>query len=328
MTSPRRIREAMNRIRPYVRTTPIMHLHGGELNLPCPVTLKFEQLQHTGSFKVRGAFNALLALDVPSEVVTASEGNHGAAVAYAARALGREARVFVPSSVPPLKRDHIERHGARVVQHGREFAEAADACEAYAWNAGALNVHAFQNLAVIAGQGTLALELEQQAPELDTLLVAVGGGGLIGGMGAWYDGRVKLVGVEPSGCAPMRAALAAGAPVDVPVDGFGADSLGCRRVGRVAFDLTRRFVDAVVLVDVAAIMLAQRQLWDDLRVLAEPGGVVALAALLSGAYVPAPGERLGVIVSGGYVSPRELEASYFTTTFKNRRSREDVGVDG
>jgi threonine dehydratase len=283
-----------------VRHTPVVSVDGGPLGSRHPVVLKLDTLQHSGSFKVRGAFHRLLSVPVPPDgVLAASGGNHGAAVAYAARALGHRAEIFVPTIASPIKVERLRRYGAHLTLVGRNYGEAYAASQERAAACGALFVHAFDQPDVVAGQGTAARELEAQAPDLTTVLVAVGGGGLVGGVAAHYAGRVRVVGVETEGCPALHRALAAGAPVDVEVGGIAADSLGARRIGETGFALARRFVQDAVLVSDAAVREAQRFLWEEARVVAEPGGATALAALLSGAYVPGPDERVGVIVCGG-----------------------------
>jgi len=298
------VREAAARIAPFVRRTPVVVLGGNGLGLPHDVVLKLEQLQHSGSFKARGAFNALLSADVPAAgVIAASGGNHGAAVAYAAQALGHRATVYVPAAAPQAKLERIRRYGAQVVAVGSAYAEAHQASVEEEERTGALRVHAYDQAEVVAGQGTVAHELSQQAPDLDAVLIAVGGGGLIAGCASWYTDSLRVVGVEPVRAPTMHAARAAGAPVDVEVSGVAADALGARRLGAIAFDVAGRHVDQSLLVPDAAIREAQRVLWEELRVLAEPGGATALAALLCGAYAAAPGERVGVVVCGGNLDP-------------------------
>jgi threonine dehydratase len=288
-------------IRPHIRRTPTVELDGAELgHAGFTVTLKLEQLQHAGCFKARGAFTNLLTRPVPpAGVVAASGGNHGTAVAYAAMRLGVPAKIFVPSVSSAAKVARIRGYGADLVIAGDLYQDALEASVQWAAQSGALPVHAFDQVETLLGQGTVGLELEQQAPALDSLLVAVGGGGLIGGIAAWYDGRIKVVGVEPEAAPTLTRALAAGEPVDAEAGGIAADSLAPRRVGRLMFPLARRAVAAVVLVTDEAIRQAQATLWDALRIVAEPGGAAAAAALLSGRYRPAPGERVGVVVCGG-----------------------------
>jgi threonine dehydratase len=303
------IEQAAARIVPHVRVTPCIRLEPRAFGSAAQLTLKLELLQHTGSFKPRGAFNRILSAAVPeSGVIAASGGNHGAAVAYAARQLGHVAEIFVPESTPDLKVDRLRRYGARVMLVGASYAEAYVASRARAGETGALEVHAYDQAGVLAGQGTLAREFERQADALDTVLVAVGGGGLIGGVAAWFAGRVKIVGVEPERCPTLYAAREAGERVDVAVSGVAADSLGARRIGSLAFAIAQQFVQDVVLVTDEEIRQTQRALWDSLRVLAEPGGAAALAGLRSGKYQPQPGERVGVIVCGGNTDPARFAA--------------------
>jgi len=298
---PGRIAAAERVIRPYVRHTPVVELRGDELGVDCAtVTLKLESMQHSGSFKARGAFVNLLMRDVPSSgVVAASGGNHGAAVAYAAMRLGRPAKIFVPTISSAAKVDRIRGYGADLVVTGDRYSDALAAAEEWVGSSGALSVHAFDQIETLLGQGTLALELAEQAPQLDTVLVAVGGGGLIGGIAAWYASATKVIGVEPEGAPTLAHALAAGGPVDAPTGSVAADSLAPKRIGATVFPIAQRYVSGVVLVSDAAIFAAQRALWHALRVVAEPGGVTALAALLSGRYRCAREERVGVVISGG-----------------------------
>jgi threonine dehydratase len=288
-------------IRPYIRRTPVVELRGDELGVDCAtVTLKLELLQHSGSFKARGAFVNLLLRDVPeSGVVAASGGNHGAAVAYAAMRLGRPAKIFVPTISSAAKVERIRGYGADLVVTGERYADALAAAEEWTGTSGALSVHAYDQTETLLGQGTLALELGEQAPQLDTVLVAVGGGGLIGGIAAWYAGATKVVAVEPEGAPTLAHALAAGEPVDAPTGSIAADSLAPKRIGATVFPIAQRYVSGVVLVSDDDIRAAQRTLWNVLRVVAEPGGVTALAGLLSGRYRCASGERVGVVISGG-----------------------------
>ena len=294
------VEDAAARTLGHSRETPVAVLEEGAFGLDARLTLKLEPLQHSGSFKARGAFNRILSATVPpAGVVAASGGNHGAAVAYAARSLGHRAEVFVPEVSSPFKVGLIQRYGATVTVGGAFYADAYAASAERAAETGALVVHAYDQPEVVAGQGTLARELHRQAPDLDTVLVAVGGGGLIGGTAAYYQGEARVVGVEPELAPTLHAALREGAPVDVATGGLAADSLGARRAGGLAFSIAKRYVDGVVLVEDAAIREAQQALWRSLRIVAEPGGAIALAALLSGRYRPEPGERVGVLVCGG-----------------------------
>jgi threonine dehydratase len=296
-------------IKPYIRVTPVVEVNGADFGLePFSLTLKLEPLQHAGSFKTRGAFTHLLTREVPAAgVVAASGGNHGAAVAYAAMRLGHPAKIFVPTISSTAKVDRIRSYGAELTLVGERYAEALAASQEWAAQTGALAVHAFDELETLLGQATMGLELEAQAPGLDTVLAAVGGGGLLGGIAAWHAGggsrTVRVIGVEPEGAPTLTAALAAGEPVDAPAGSIAADSLAPRRVGELMFPIARDHVDRVVLVSDGAIRRAQRALWEQLRVVAEPGGAAAFAAVLSGSYRPAAGERVGVVVSGGNTTP-------------------------
>jgi threonine dehydratase len=300
------IEAAHARIAPHIRRTPVWTLpkafgHDG------PVSLKLEFLQHAGSFKTRGAFNTLLSKPVPAAgVAAASGGNHGAAVAFAARRLGVRARIFVPEISSPAKVAVIRSHGAEVVIGGARYADAQAACDLYVAETGALRIHPFDADATIAGQGTLGSEWEQDGPALDTVLVAVGGGGLISGVASWWAGRVKVVGVEPQGSRALHAALQAGGPVDVEVDSVAADSLGARNTGALVHSICSRAVDHVALVADEAIRDAQALLWREHRMATEPGGAAALAALISGAYKPRSGERIGVLLCGANVELHRL----------------------
>ena len=290
------------RIRPYIRTTPVVEIDAASLGVDgAPITLKLEHLQHAGSFKTRGAFANLLLRDVPAAgVVAASGGNHGAAVAYAAHQLGVPAKIFVPTVSSPAKIARIRSYGADLVVEGDRYADALAASEAWRAQSGALPVHAFDQRETLLGQGTVAMELDAQAPDVTTVLVAVGGGGLIGGVAAWCAGvgRVRVIGVEPVDAPTLTAALAAGRPVDAPTGSVAADSLAPRQVGALMFPIAQAHVAAVVRVTDADIRRAQATLWETLRLVVEPGGSAAVAALLGGAYRPARGERVAVVVSG------------------------------
>lgn len=288
-------------IRPHIRRTPVINVSGRDFGLDFDnLAIKLELLQHSGSFKARGAFTNLLTREIPrAGVAAASGGNHGAAVAYAAMRLGVRAKIFVPTISSPAKLQRLRDYGADLVVTGERYADALDACEAWVPQSGAVSVHAFDQTETLLGQGTVGMEFEQQAADLDTLLVAVGGGGLIGGIAAWYAGRVRVVGVEPEAAPTLRRALEAGRPVDAEAGGIAADSLAPRRVGELMFPLAQRHVSGVALVTDDAIRDAQETLWKDLRVVAEPGGAAAFAALCSGRYKPEAGERVGVVVSGG-----------------------------
>lgn len=299
MTSSAEIQQAAARIRPHVRRTPVIELEENAFGIPARIVLKLESLQHTGSFKPRGAFNCILSSTVPAAgVIAASGGNHGAAVAYAAQKLGHHAEIFVPTISPPAKVDRLRQYGAQVNVVGRVYAEALAASQERKAQTGALSVHAYDDPHVLAGQGTLGMELEEQAPDLDTVLIAIGGGGLIGGVAAWYQGRGRVIGVEPENAPTLFSALKAGHLVDVEVSGVAADSLGARRAGKLMFPIAQKYVEQVVLVSDDHIREAQKMLWQKLRVIAEPGGAAAFAALLSGVYRPKSGERVAVVICG------------------------------
>lgn len=296
------ISTAQSCISEYIRETPIITLPNGAFGVEAHLTLKLELMQHAGSFKSRGAFNRILQNTVPlSGVIAASGGNHGAAVAYAARQLGYPAEIFVPTISSPTKVKRLKDYGATVTVIGRDYIEALEHSEHRAAETQSLVVHAFDQSEVIAGQGTVGLELENQAPDLDTVLVSVGGGGLIGGIAAWYQGRARVVSIEPEKAPTLHESLAAGKPIDVEVGGIAADALGSRRVGAMMLPIAQQYVGETVLVDEDSIIRAQQLLWDELRIAAEPAGVVPIAALLSGRYQPAPGEKVGVLVCGGNV---------------------------
>lgn len=302
--TPENIASTHEIIRPYIRRTPVIEVERADFGLaPGPLSFKLELLQHAGSFKTRGAFTNLLTREVPrAGVLAASGGNHGVAVAYAARQLGVRARIFVPNVTSPAKLARLRDYGAELTVVGERYADALAASEIWAAESGAMDIHAFEQVETLLGQGTLGLELESQLADAETLLVAVGGGGLIGGIAAWYCGRVKIVGVEPFAAPTLFKALEAGRPVDAEAGGIAADSLAPRRVGELMFPFARQFVEQVVLVSDEAIREAQSALWKVLRVAAEPGGAAAFAALLSGAYQPAPSERVSVVVCGGNVA--------------------------
>ncbi|MGZ5353806.1 MAG: threonine/serine dehydratase [Actinomycetota bacterium] len=309
IVTPEDIREAADRIAGRVRRTPVLELDAGAFGATGRLSLKLELLQHTGSFKPRGAFSRMLAADVPEAgVIAASGGNFGLAVAYAARELGHRSEVFVPDSSPPIKARRIAEHGADVRVIPGFYDEALAASRERAAETGALVLHAFDQPEVVAGQGTLAAELSEQVPDADTVLVAVGGGGLIGGVAAWYQGRTRVVGVEPDRCPTMSEALRAGRPIEVDVEGYAADSLGARRCGEIAYAVASRYVEHVLLVTDDAIRDAQRRLWEEVRVVAEPGGAATLAALLSGRYRPDADERVVVLVCGANTDPGWLSA--------------------
>jgi threonine dehydratase len=300
MISAQAINSTYALITPHIRRTPIVEVDGSDFGIPSgTMTLKLELLQHAGSFKARGAFNNLLSRKVPAAgVVAASGGNHGAAVAFAAMKCKVPAKIFVPKVASPAKIQQITEYGAELVVGGERYADALAASESWVAESGAMPIHAFDQVETLLGQGTVGLEFEQQAGALSTLMVAVGGGGLIAGIAAWYEHRIKIVGVEPEKAPTLTRALEAGKPVDAEAGGLAADSLAPRRVGELVFPIAQRFITETVLVADEAIREAQRLLWKRLRVVAEPGGAAALAALISGVYVPSPGERVGVLICG------------------------------
>jgi threonine dehydratase len=331
------IRRTYDTIRPYIRRTPVVQVDLGELDasptspslftaalppasvklpvslkLPVsvklPVSLKLEQLQCAGSFKARGAFANLLLRDVPpAGVVAASGGNHGVAVAYAAHRRGVPAKIFVPTVSAPAKVERIRQLGADLVVTGERYADALAAAQAWVRRSGAMSVHAFDQRETLLGQGTLALELAGQVGDVDTVLVPVGGGGLIAGIASWFAGTARVIGVEPDGAPTLTRARAEGRPADAPVGSVAADALAPRRVGDLVFPITQSYVEDVVLVDDASILAAQRALWQAARIAAEPAASVGIAALLTGAYKPAPGEHVAVVISGANLSPSQLD---------------------
>jgi threonine dehydratase len=309
MISAQQISSTYLIIRPHIRRTPIIDVDGADFGIKAArLALKLESLQHAGSFKSRGAFTNLLTRRVPAAgVVAASGGNHGAAVAFAAMRRNVPAKIFVPTVASSTKIRQISDYGAELAVSGERYADALAASEAWVAQSGAMPIHAFDQEETLLGQGTVALELEEQAGDITTLLVAVGGGGLIAGIAAWYQGRIKVVGVEPELAPTLTRALAAGRPVDAEAGGIAADSLAPRRVGELVFPIVQRYVSATVLVPDDAIRDAQRLLWKQLRVVAEPGGAAALAALTSGRYVAAPTERVAVLICGGNTSAVDFE---------------------
>lgn len=312
MTDPEITRERIavtaGLIGPYVRRTPVLTADLRDFGLtPGSVAFKLEFLQHSGSFKVRGAFTNLLTRTVPKAgVVAASGGNHGVAVAYAASMLGKRATIFVPTVTSPAKADRIRGYRAELVMAGDRYADALAASEVFVRETGALAIHAFDAHETLLGQGTVGLEIEQDVPDLDTLLVAVGGGGLIGGIAAWFGGRIRLIAVEPELSPTLHMALAAGEPVDAPAGGIAADSLAPKRVGLKMFPFARKHVDRSILVTDDEIRAAQTSLWDRLRIVAEPGGSAGFAAVLAGKYQPQPNERIGVLLCGANTTAVEF----------------------
>ncbi|MGZ3339134.1 MAG: threonine/serine dehydratase [Reyranella sp.] len=303
MIGPSDVEAAWRLIRPHVRRTPVIELSAGSLGVSSPLALKLESLQVSGSFKGRGAFHKLLASKVPAAgIIAASGGNHGAAAAYAARALGHKAEIFVPTIASPAKVARLKSYGAIVHQVGAVYAEARAASEKRAAETGALTVPAYEDEVVFAGAGSVALEFAEQA-RFDTLLVAVGGGGLIAGCAAAIGDSIKIVAVETEGTPTLHEARRAGRPVDVKISGIAADALGASRIGVPNFEIAQKLVRDSVLVDDEAVRAAQRALWEELRVIAEPAGATGLAALMAGAYRPAAGERVATLVCGANTEP-------------------------
>lgn len=297
-------------IRPYIRRTPLLRADLADFGLPSgSLTFKLEMLQHSGAFKARGAFaNLLLRTPPAAGVVAASGGNHGVAVAYAAQRLGVRATIFLPEITSPAKIERIRSYGARLVIGGERYADALAASELHVARSGAMPIHAYDQVETMLGQGSVAMELEQDAPDIETLLVAVGGGGLIGGIAAWYAGRVRIIAVEPELSPTLHAALEAGRPVDAPAGGIAADSLAPRRVGELMFPIAQAHIDRVLLVSDEAIRQAQMALWSSLRIVVEPGAAAAFAALLTGQYRPAAGERVAVLLCGANTTAVNFEA--------------------
>ena len=291
------IKAARQRVAPHVRQTPVMVCNN--LIAGMSIEIKLEHMQHTGSFKARGAFNSLLSTDVPaSGVVAASGGNHGAAVAYAANQLGHKASIFVPDIAGPAKIELIRQSGIEPVVVTGAYVDALREANKLIDEGGAMSIHAYDGYGTVIGQGTCMAEWEDQGLQADTVLIAVGGGGLIGGALGWLQGRRKIVGVEPEAACTMHAARAAGQPVDVAVSGVAANALGAGRLGDVTFGLTREFAVENILVTDDAIIEAQVLLWNRLRIAVEPAGATGLAALISGAYVPAPNEKVALLLCG------------------------------
>jgi threonine dehydratase len=302
------VEAAWGRIKNHVRRTPVIELPAGALGLGHPLAVKLEQLQVSGTFKGRGAFHKLVSSAVPAAgVIAASGGNHGAAVAYAARALGHKAEIFVPTITGAAKLARLRSYGATVTQVGAVYAEARAASETRAAETGALVVHAYEDPGVFAGAGSVALEFAEQA-RFDTLLVAVGGGGLIAGCAAAIGEKTKVVAIETDGTPTLFEARRAGKPVPVAISGIAADALGASLIGTPNFEIARRLVADALLVTDDAVRTAQRALWDQLRVIAEPAGATALAALMSGVYKPASGERVGLLVCGANTEPGSVVA--------------------
>lgn len=299
MITHKAIEDAQRRIKPYIRHTPVMALSDEFCTHDTPISLKLELFQHTGSFKPRGAFNNMLTRAVPQAGITAaSGGNHGAAVAYAAAQLGHKAKIFVPEISSPTKQAKIRASGADLVVEGARYADALALCEAYQQHSGAMTIHAYDAEETIAGQGTVALEWLQQSGPLDTLLVAAGGGGLISGILSACQDQCRVISVEPEGACCLARAMEAGQPVNVDINSIAADSLGAKSIGKLSFEICRKYLSRSITVPDSAILAAQLAVWKKLQIITEPGGATALSALMQGAYVPTPGERIGVLMCG------------------------------
>ena len=306
MISRKDVEAAWDRIRPHVRRTPVIELKAGSLGIAAPLAVKLEQLQFSGSFKGRGAFHKLLSSQIPAAgAIAASGGNHGAAVAYAARALGHKAEIFVPTIASPTKVARLKSYGATVHQIGEVYVKAREASEKRAVETGALKVHAYEDPEVFTGAGTVALEFAEQA-KFDTLLVAVGGGGLIAGCAVAIGAATRIVAVETEGTPTLFEARKAGKPVEVAISGIAADALGASLIGSPNFEIAQKLVREAILVTDEAVRAAQRALWDELRIIAEPSGATSLAALMSGVYKPAAGERLGILICGANTEPASV----------------------
>ncbi len=305
------IEAADKRITSHIRRTPVIELESGAFGIPGKLSLKLEQLQHSGSFKARGAFNLLLNRPVPEAgVVAASGGNFGLAIAFAARALGHHATIFVPEASSPAKQAKLRALGAELVVTGQFYADALAASKHRVEETSALFAHAYDQPEVVAGAGTCGRELDQQLPGLDTILVATGGGGLIGGISTWYGDKARVVSVESEQTSTLASAIAAGEPVDVELGGVAADALGARRIGDLGFYAAQRWVDQTLLVSDEAILEAQQALWDTMRIACEPASAAPLAALMTGAYRPDEHERVCLIVCGANLDPANLSQQH------------------
>jgi threonine dehydratase len=269
-----------------------------------PVWLKLECLQLTGSFKARNAFSFLLGAQVPDAgVVALSGGNFGLAMAYAARQLGYPITIFVPEAAGKAKIEGIRRLGANVEVVSGPMKDLFTACDRHIAETGALPAHPYDQPEVVAGAGTCGLEFDEQCPQLDTVLVAVGGGGLIGGIATWFDDRTRIVAVETEGTPTLNRALAAGEPVEIEPSGVAVSALGAPVIGEIPWNVAKSTVQDTLLVTDEHALSAQRRLWDTAKIVAEPGGAVAFAALSAGAYIPEQDERVGVVICGGNTNP-------------------------
>jgi threonine dehydratase len=292
----------------FLRETPLMKMPGAQFGIDCAeVWLKLEQLQVGGSFKARGMLNRLLANDIPaSGVIVASGGNAGIATAAAAKYLGVPCEVFVPTVSSEAKRAKLRELGAQLVVTGDAYAQALEACLSRQKESGALMTHAYDQVEVVAGAGTLGAEIEAAGGLPDSVLVSVGGGGLISGVAAWFERRARVVALEPELAPTLYRACEAGQPVDVSVGGIAADSLGARRIGDIAWAVTRAQVDDALLLSDESIRRAQLWLWKEMKLAVEPAAALPLAALQSGAWVPRADERVCLIICGANVDPATL----------------------
>ncbi|BEP60452.1 threonine/serine dehydratase [Variovorax sp. V213] len=303
-SASRRLRE---RSGDFLRQTPLWRLPASAFGLTVPgvqVWLKLEHMQVSGSFKARGMMNRLLVNDIPdSGVVVASGGNAGIATAAAAKALGVRCQVFLPGVSPEAKRARLRALGAEVIVVGELYPDALAACLARQQETGALLTHAYDQPEVVAGAGTLGVEIEAEGGLPDSVLVSVGGGGLIGGLAGWFEKRARVVALEPEKAPTLFRARAAGEPVDVDVGGIAADSLGARRIGAISWEITQKYVQDALLLSDESIRAAQQWLWKELKLAVEPAAALPLAALQTGAYVPREGEKVCLIVCGANVDP-------------------------
>lgn len=313
MVDKKSIKNAYSLIKNHIRYTPIMDIDADEImgdnNQNNTINLKLELFQHAGCFKPRGAFYALLSEPVlPNQVAAASGGNHGAAVAYAAQKLGLKANIFVPKAAPKPKVDRIKDFGAHVLADGNNYQAAFENCQKHITQTGAFSIHAYDDISTITGQATVALEWLEQTPDLDTVIIAVGGGGLIAGMATYLKlvSKVKVIAVETNNTASMYQAIKNDAPKTITPSGIAADSLGASKAGNNCFTLAKQNVDEFICIDDEDILKAQRKLWENYRIIAEPGGAAAFAALHSGKYVANPNDKIGILVCGGNTTLNHL----------------------
>lgn len=297
--TPDHIDAAAGAIAPFVRRTPVLKVPGSEIGVDAQLVLKLEFLQHSGSFKARGATHFMATQDIAHNgIVAASGGNHGAAVAWAAQRFGHPAHIFVPTTANPAKVARLNDYGAEVHQVGAVYGEALAASHEFLSRHHASSIHAYDDPIVIAGAGTCARELDLEVPGLDAVVVACGGGGLSGSTAAWYGDRTETVVIETSGTATYAAALAHGAPTDIEVSGIAADALGATRLGSHPWDALHRVGATSVVVSDADVVAARLQLWRWLRIVVEPAAAAPVAALVTGAWRPTPGSSVGIVLCG------------------------------